>query len=112
MSAPPVDPKPEYAQYAWLSLVALLGSVARAGRWTDANGKFMPSRIVTEIASAIVLGSITVAVGTYFNLKPEISGGLAGASGLIGAAGVTGIIQNLISSRFGGKKDASGSKPN
>ena len=107
MSTPVVEPKVEYLQYAWLSLIALLGSIARAGRWTDANGKFMPQKPFTELAAAIVLGTMANAFGTYMLWKPAITGGLAGAAGLIGASGVTSIVQNLISSRFGGKKDAS-----
>lgn len=111
MTTPPVvEPKIEYAEYAWLSLIALMGSIARAGKWTDDNGKFMPSKLITELASAAVLGSIAVAAGSYFHWKPEISGGVAGASGLIGAAGVTSIIKNVISNRLGGK-NASDSKP-
>lgn len=108
---PVVEPKAEYIQYAWLSLIALFGSIARAGKWTDANGKFLPSKLFTEIPTAIVLGAMTVGFSAYMNWKPEIAGGLAGCAGLIGPAGVTGIIQNFISIRFGGKKDASDPKP-
>lgn len=108
---PVVEPKAEYVQYAWLSLIALFGSIARAGKWVDANGKFMPQKLITESASAIVLGVMAAGLGAYMNWKPEIVGGVAGCAGLIGAAGVTGIVQNLISIRFGGKKDASDPKP-
>lgn len=111
MTTPVIEPKTEYMQYAWLSLVALLGSIARAGKWVDTNGKFAPSRLITEIATAIVLGVIAAGFGAYMNWRPEIVGGIAGCAGLIGPAGVTGIIQNLISIRLGGKKDASDPKP-
>jgi len=107
----PVEPKPEYMQYAWLSLLALFGSIARAGNWTDGNGRFLPSKLFTEIPTAIVLGSMAVAAGSYFGLKPEISGGLVGAAGLLGAPGVLTIIKTIISIRFGGQKDAGDSKP-
>ena len=107
----PVEPKVEYAQYAWLSLVALFGSMARAGKWVDDNGKFMPSRLVTECATAILLGTIAAAVGAWMEWKPEIVGGIAGCLGLIGPASVTGIVQNYISNRFGGSKNASDPKP-
>lgn len=107
----PIEPRPEYGEYAWLSLVALFGSVARAGKWVDANGKFMPSRLITELATAILLGTIAAGAGAYMNWKPEIVGGIAGCLGLIGPASVTGIVQNFISSKFGGRKDASDPKP-
>lgn len=103
MTTPVVEPKPEYLQYAWLSLVALFGSIARAGRWTDAAGKFQPSKLFTEVATAIVLGSIAAGFGAYMNWKPEIVGGVAGAAGLIGPSGVIGIINTIISIRLGGK---------
>jgi hypothetical protein len=111
MTAPVVEPKPEYTEYAWLSLLALCGSIARAGKWTDDGGKFMPSKLITELASAVVLGSLAVGAGAYFSLKPAIMGGLAGGLGLLGAAGVTGIIQSVISTKFGGTKNASDTKP-
>ena len=110
MAAPPVEPKIEYAQYAWLSLVAFLGAVARVGRWTDDKGKFMLSKLIQESAGAIVFGQIALAACTYEDWKPLIAGGIAGVAGLFGAAGVTGIIQAVISLRFGGKKDAGDSK--
>lgn len=108
MTTPVIEPKTEYMQYAWLSLVALLGSIARAGKWVDANGKFMYPQLITELAASIVFGVIAAAIGAYFSWKPEIVGGISGCMGLIGAAGVTGIIKSLISIRLGGKKDASG----
>lgn len=111
MTAPVVEPKPEYLQYAWLSLLALFGSIARAGRWTDDKGKFLPSKFFTEIPTAIVLGVMAESFAVYMNWKPEIAGGLSGAAGLIGAPGVLGIVNNMISSRFGGKRDASDPKP-
>ena len=49
--------------------------------------------------------------GAYMNWKPEIVGGIAGCMGLIGPAGVTSVIQNIISTRFGGKDDAGDPKP-
>lgn len=111
MTAPVVEPKAEYLQYAWLSVIALFGSIARAGKWTDVNGKFLPSKLFTEIPTAIVLGTIASGFAAYMNWKPEIAGGLAGAAGLIGTPGVTAIINTVISIRFGGKKDASDPKP-
>lgn len=107
----PIEPKVEYLQYAWLSLLALFGSVARAAKWTDENGKFMVSKLLSELAGAIVLGTMANAFATYMLWKPAIAGGLAGVGGLIGASGVTTIVQNIISIRFGGKKDASDPKP-
>ena len=113
MNAPvsPVEPKAEYAQYAWLSLVALFGSIARAARWMDAAGKLSPQKLITEVATAVVLGAIAAGFGAYMNWKPEIVGGIAGCMGLIGPAGVTSVIQNIISTRFGGKDDAGDPKP-
>jgi hypothetical protein len=107
----PVEPKVEWMQYGWLSLVALFGSIARAGKWVDESGKFIPGRLVTEVATAVVLGVIAASFGAYMSYKPEIVGGIAGGLGLIGPAGVTGFIQNLISNRLGGKKDGSDPKP-
>lgn len=108
----PIEPKPEYAQYGLFSLAALLGSIARAGKWTDDRGKFSPSKLITEMAAAIVLGIMAVGLSAYMGWKPEIGGGLAGAGGLMGATGVTGIMQSIVSLRFGGKKnDASDAKP-
>lgn len=112
MAVPPVvEPKAEYIQYAWLSLVALFGSIARAGRWTDADGKFQKSKLLTEVPTAIVLGVIAAGWAAYKNWKPEIAGGLAGAAGLIGPPGVIGIFNSVISMRVGGKKDGSDPKP-
>lgn len=111
MTTTPIQPSTEYTQYLWLSLVALCGSIARAGKWVDANGKFMPSKLVTEMASAIVFGVLATAIGTYFHLDPKIIGGLAGAMGLMGAAAVIGTIQNFVSARFGGQANAGDKKP-
>jgi hypothetical protein len=88
----------------------LFGSIARAGKWVDQTGKFAPSKLLTEVATAIVLGAIAAGFGAYMNWKPEIVGGVAGCMGLIGPAGVTGFAQNMISSRFGGTRDASDTK--
>lgn len=107
----PVEPKLEFTQYAWLGFIALLGSIARAGKWVDANGKFMPSRLITECATAIVLGVIAAGLGAYMNWKPEIVGGMAGCLGLIGPSAVIGLVQNFFSSRFGGQRNASDPKP-
>ncbi len=106
----PVEPKPEYQEYILFSGAALLGSIARAGKWVDANGKFAPSKLITETAAAIVIGVIAAGLGTYLSWKPEIVGGVAGAGGLIGAPGVTTILQSLISIRIGGQKDGSDPK--
>lgn len=106
----PVEPKPEYQEYLLFSGAALLGSIARAGKWVDANGKFVPSKLITELASAVVFGVIAAGIGTYLNWKPEIVGGVSGAAGLIGAPGVTAIIQAVISIRIGDQKDGGDSK--
>lgn len=107
----PIEPRAEYTQYAWLSLAALAGSVARAGKWTDEAGKFVFSRLITEIATAGVLGTIAAGFGAWMEWKPEIIGGMAGCLGLLGPAAVTGMVQKFLSARFGGQKDASNPKP-
>jgi hypothetical protein len=104
------DPQVNYLEYAWMGLVALAGSIARAGKWVDDQGKFIISKLITELASAFVFGVLAVSIGAYLQLKPEIVGGLAGAMGLMGAATVIGFVQNFFSARFGGKSNASDPK--
>lgn len=100
---PVPDPQVNYMQYLWLGCVALAGSIARAGKWVDADGHFLVSKLMTELASAFVFGVMASAAGAYLQLKPEIVGGLAGAMGLMGASAVIGFVQKFFNSRFGGE---------
>jgi hypothetical protein len=90
-----MEPTPEhvdYQRYALLALVALCGSIARAGKWTDDNGKFSLQKLAAEIATALVLGAIAAGAGAYWNVSPPIVGAIAGCLGLLGPAAIVGVI--------------------
>lgn len=92
-----------YIGYAGL---AFAGSFMRASRWRDeATGKIVWWRVLTEIPTAIAVGSIAVGIGEYYHLDPKIIGGICGLLGLLGpaffaSAGDT--VLAILRKRFGG----------
>lgn len=102
MSAPPTTPESDWLAYLIAGTVALLGSIARAGRWVDETGKFSWTKFSIEIVTAFVIGTICVGAGVYWGLLLPVVGGVAGLAGLIGPAAIVGMIQEFIKRRFGG----------
>jgi hypothetical protein len=74
-------------QYGTFVGLAFAGSFLRANKWKDeATNPVVWFRVVTEIATAIAVGSVAVGIGEYFHLDQRVIGGLCGLLGLLGPA--------------------------
>lgn len=74
-------------QYGAFAALAFAGSFLRANKWKDeATGKIVWFRVITEIGTAIAVGSVAVGIGEYYHLDPRVVGGLCGLLGLLGPA--------------------------
>lgn len=96
MNSNPDDPT--IVQYGIMALLALFGSIGRAGLWRDPKtGKFLWLRFVAEVCTAIVIGMMAGAFGIYKHIELPIVFGISGLLGLLGPATIIG----FISARFG-----------
>jgi hypothetical protein len=62
-------------------------------------GKMNWPRAISEWSGAILIGSISMGVGTYFHLDPNVTGGLTGALCLVGAATIGEIVAGGLKKR-------------
>lgn len=91
MSNTPLVPQSDWFAYVVAGLLALLGGIARAGRWVDPiTNKFSWTHFSLEIVAAIVIGAVCVGVGVYYGLALPIVGALAGVGGLLGPTALMG----------------------
>lgn len=87
MTGGPIVPQADWWAYLIAGILALLGSIARAGRWVDpVSGQFSWTHFSVEIVAAIVIGAVCVGVGVYYGLALPVVGALAGIGGLLGPA--------------------------
>lgn len=99
----PLVPESDWWAYALAGLLALGGSIARAGRWVDpVTGNFSFSQLGIEMITSFVIGAIAVGAGVYWGLPLPVAGALAGLGGLIGPAAIIGSLQAFIKKRIGG----------
>ena len=108
----PITPESDWFAYMVSGLLALGGSVARAGRWTDPKtGKFSVSQFGVEIAAAGVIGSMAVGLGVYAGWPLPIVGAISGLGGLVGPAFLAGSFQAYLQRRLGSATDGRSNKP-
>lgn len=88
------------SQYAWMTLLALCGSIARGKQWVDANGRFLVSKFISEIATAICLAVGAVWAGSYLHVEMAAVAALSVLGGWLGPAAVA----DFVISKFGVKQ--------
>lgn len=77
----------ELKQYGSFAGLAFAGSFLRANKWKDeGSDKIVWFRVITEIGTAIAVGSVAVGIGEYYHLDLRVVGGLCGLLGLLGPA--------------------------
>jgi hypothetical protein len=76
--------------YGWLGLAAFCGVLARAARWTTADGKFDGRKAAFECLTAPAIGLMAGGLTRYFNpdMDPMILGAIAALLGLLGPAAI------------------------
>lgn len=98
----PIAPVTDWWTYGLAGLLALGGSIARAGRWVDpATGRFSLAHFSIEIVTSFVIGAIAVGAGVYWGFPTPVVGGLAGVGGLLGAPTILASLQSFIKKKIG-----------
>jgi len=96
-------PGPTLVQYAIMALMALFGSIGRAGLWRDPQtGEWLWWKFWTEVCTAIVIGDMAGAFAMYKHIDMPIAFGISGLLGLLGPA----VIIGFIKTKLGANKNA------
>lgn len=94
----------DFYQQLWLGAAAFLGVMARAQKWTTAEGKIDYRKAVFELAAAPAIGIMASSL-TYVlwpELDPRIMGGIAALLGLLGPAAIEVAVLKFIDRKTGG----------
>lgn len=100
-------PSPTLVQYGIMMVMALFGSIGRAGLWRDPQtGAWLWGKFITEVCSAVVIGVMSGSFAMYKHIDMPIAFGISGLLGLLGPA----VIIGFVTARFGGTKNATNGK--
>lgn len=93
-----------FPNYAWLAFAAWCGVLARAARWTTAEGKFDWRKAILECLSAPAIGVITAGLARYLSpdMDPMILNAIAAFFGLIGPAALETLATKWFEKKIGG----------
>lgn len=86
-------PGPTIVQYAIMAVLALFGSIGRAGLWRDPKtGEWLWWKFATEVCTAILIGVMSGSLAVYKHIDMPIAFGISGLLGLLGPAAIIGFV--------------------
>ncbi len=85
-----------------MAVLAFAGALSKGQQWRDPqSGNVNYGRLVSGIATALVLTSIVRAIGVHYGLEVWAQVALSGVFGYIGPDIIVGVISKMLLQRFG-----------
>lgn len=93
---------PDYVSTGIMGALAFAGAVSRGAQWRDPkSGVISPARLVTGVATALILTAIVRAIGVHYGVEITAQFALAGVFGYIGPDPIISVISNTLLKKFG-----------